>query len=172
MNKEDLLNKIEALEKQFNKQLVEIKEQVNSINSERCKARTKPACGDKYHFLHSDGRIGWAYWSNDVIDLFRFDTGNCFKTAHESNEYRNNLLTKQALKDLALELNNGVEIDWNDCSRKYFICLRGSEDVLTQYYNIYDNCDFVMYCLDENFLDIAKERIGKEKLIKLIKSGV
>ena len=170
MNKEELKNKITDLEKQ----LAEVKEQVNYIEFEGVKkgVREMPKKGEVYYFVDSAGYISHTCWAGGEDDLFRFNTGNCFKTEQEAEEYKENLLTKQALKDLVLELNNGVEIDWNDCNRKYFIYLRDSEEVLGQHYNISNNCRVVEYCLNENFLTIAKERIGEEKLIKLINSGI
>lgn len=170
MNKQELQNKIEDLEKQ----LAEVKEQVNSVGIERIKKgiRQMPIRGDWYWYVDSYGIVTQAKWRDKEADLFRFNTGNCFKTEKEAEDYKENLLTKQALKDLALELNNGVEIDWGKCNPKYFICLSKAGEFLDQCYNIYDNCNTSLYCLDENFLQLAKDRIGEEKLIKLIKSGV
>lgn len=100
-----------------------------------------------------------------------FNTGNCFKSEQEAEEYKENLLTKQQLKDLALELNNGVEIDWeNENQKKYYLeygCYSLDYDITYSYINLGQ-----IYCLNEDFLKIAKDRIGEEKIIKLIKSGV
>lgn len=82
-------------------------------------------------------------------------------------------LTKQQLKNLAQELNNGVEIDWTDCEiDKYYIYLDNSIDELSfGVANSHINLGQV-YCLDSYFLKKAKERIGEERLIELIKSGI
>lgn len=173
MNKKEIENKIEALEKQ----LEELKKEVNSPEFEGIKkgGRWKPECGVVYFYLKHDGYIGSTHWGIEDTDLFRFNTGNCFKTGQEAIDYKENLLTKQALKDLALELNNGVAVDWENYEQSKF----------SIYYNGYrfandlklDNADCYteigqVYCLNTDFLSIAKERIGEEKIIKLIKSGI
>lgn len=170
MNKQELQNKIEDLEKQ----LAEVKEQVNSIEFEGIKkgVRWKPKCGVVYFYLKHDGYIGSTHWGIEDTDLFRFNTGNCFKTEQEAEEYKENLLTKQALKDLALELNNGVEIDWDNKSQSScYIFYEYDYKKLTKQW-LCTLKPFDVPCLNNQFLDIAKERIGEEKLIKLIKSGV
>lgn len=169
MNKEELQNKIEDLEKQ----LVELKEQVNSIEDKEVKkgVRQMPKKYESYYYVDSDGHIYSADWIGNNDDLFRFNTGNCFKTKQEAEEYKENLLTKQQLKDLALELNNGVEINWKDENQvKYYLCYDCFDLEFDTTYSYIDLGR--IYCLNNQFLTIAKERIGEEKLIKLIKSGI
>ena len=171
MKKVDIRNKIDELEKQ----LAELKEQIKLIKNEEINGNIRriPAEGDKYYYLNDFGEIGWANWTNDKIDLFRFNTDNCFKTKEKVKEYKENLLIKQALKNLALELNNGVRINW-DCSTqyKYYILYNNEFKKLTIGFNQIFQCSSKIYCINPNFLDKAKERIGEKKLIKLIKSGV
>lgn len=172
MNKQEIENKIKALEKQ----LEELKKEVNSPKFEGVKkgVRWQPPTGTIYFYLIDDGRTDFMYWGNDNVDLFHFNTGNCFKSEQEALDYRENLLTKQQLKDLALELNNGVEIDWeNGAQTKFSIYYQGHH---VQELRL-DSSDFYteigqVYCLDAIFLETAKDRIGEEKLIKLIESGV
>lgn len=123
MNKQELQNKIEDLEKQ----LAELKEQINYIEVEGIKKgiRQRPKIGEIYYFLGDNGYIYNTEWEDFKEDLFRFNTDNCFKTEQEAKDYKENLLTKQQLKDLALELNNGVEICWNNGQNKYCIAYYG-----------------------------------------------
>lgn len=176
MNKQELQNKIEKLQQQFTQQIEKLKEEINSIENNKSKkgARQKPEIGESYWCLADYGDIRCILWKGDPIDLFHFTTGNCFKTYEEAQDYKENLLTKQALKDLALELNNGVEVNWQNLSQsKFYIYLNFdckrilNSDDTTCYKELGS-----VHCLDENFLTIAKQRIGEEKLIKLIKSGV
>lgn len=170
MNKKALENKIEALEKQLEK----LKKEVNSPEFEGIKkgVRQKPEDGEEYLFIDSFGEIYHNDWCGDYQDLFRYNTGNCFKTEQEALDYKENLLTKQALKDLALELNNGVEIDWdNENQYKYQIYFDYCTSRLSQCW-VTQSPDFNIYCLNSDFIRIAKDRIGEEKLIKLIKSGI
>ena len=171
MNKQQILEQIDELKQKIE----QIENQVNSIKFEGIKkgARQKPKDGEVYFFLDSYGNRIWTKWHNNVQDLFRFNTGNCFKTNKEAIDYKENLLTKQALKDLALELNNGVEIDWDYYYQlKYYIFYNNGLKTLSIDFDRIHRCSSKIYCVNSNFLDIAKERIGEEKLIKLIKSGV
>ena len=171
MNKEELKNKIEDLEKQ----LAELKEQANSIEDEEIKksVRWQPIFGQHYFYLDDRGIIRCVEWQYDDDDLFRFNIGDCFKTEQEAEEYKENLLTKQALKDLALELNEGVEIDWDDRNQKKYCFVYSHNGNKLDYTpnSAWQELGHI-YSLDYKFLKIAKERIGEEKLIKLIKSGV
>lgn len=170
MNKQQILEQIDELKQKIE----ELEKEVNSPEFEGIKkgVRQKPEYGEKYYYLDDGGGINYAYWSNDNIDLCRFSTGNCFNTKQEAEEYKENLLTKQALKDLALELNNGVEVDWKSGEQdKHYLYLDHQTNALSMYWvrvEQYSN----IHCLNPTFLIIAKERIGEEKLIKLIKSGV
>lgn len=170
MNKQELQNKIEDLEKQ----LAEVKEQVNSIEFEGIKkgVRQKPKNDEMYFYIDSCGDIHYSSWNGCGTDSFRFNTGNCFKTEKEAEEYKENLLTKQQLKDLALELNNGVEIDWDDKEQPKFYIYYDYEfkKLISHWLEVVKTYD--VYCLDSQFLAIAIDRIGEEKLIKLINSGV
>lgn len=153
---------------------------VNSPEFEGIKkgGRWQPPTGTIYFYLIDDGRTDFMYWGNDNVDLFHFNTGNCFKSEQEAIDFKENLLTKQQLKDLALELNNGVEIDWDDYTQsKFSIFYNGYRDTQNTQKLKLDSADWYtelgqVYCLDETFLEIAKERIGEEKIIKLIESGV
>lgn len=170
MNKQQILKQIDELKQKVE----ELEKKVNSPEFEGIKkgARQKPKDGEVYFFLDSYGNIIWTKWHNNVQDLFRFNTGNCFKTEQEVEEYKENLLTKQALKDLALELNNGIEIDWDNYKLTKYCIFISCVDVL-YLHSINSNKHLgQVYCYDKDFLTIAKDRIGEEKLIKLIKSGV
>lgn len=173
MNKQQILEQIDELKQKIE----ELEKEVNSpeFNEVKKGVRQKPECGVVYFYLKHDGYIGSTHWGIEDTDLFRFNTGNCFKTKQEVEEYKENLLTKQALKDLALELNNGVEIDWeNYAQSKFSIYYQGyriSQGLKLDSADCYTELGQV-YCLNAEFLTIAKDRIGEEKLIKLIKSGV
>lgn len=170
MKKEKILEQIDEL-----KQKIEMLEKkVTSPEFEGIKkgVRWKPEYEEKYFFVDSCGDIDYRFWEESEADLFRFNTGNCFKTEQEALDYRENILTKQALKDLALELNEGVEIDWKDENqRKYFFNYDNKRDCFLDNLTITLQASNI-YCLNIVFLDIAIDRIGKEKIIKLIKSGV
>jgi len=71
---------------------------------------------------------------------------------------------EQKLKDIALRLNDGRKIDWNNAvQKKYNICydynfmgfLQGST---------YDTNFGLVCCLSDKFLEVALEEIGEEDL--------
>lgn len=175
MNKQELQNKIEDLEKQFNKQISELKEEINSIkfggikNNIRFRAdRNMP-----YYFINNEGMVSMGVEQHRPLDDFRYNSGNYFETDEQAKDFRENILTKQALKDLALELNNGVEIDWKNTRQdKWSIFLDNDDNHLAPLDVIKSQLLGQIYCLDLGFVQQAKDRIGEEKLIKLIKSGV
>lgn len=171
MNKQEIENKIEELEKQIE----ELKKEVNSIEDKKIKkgVRWQPIFGQHYFYLDDRGVIRCVEWQYDDDDLFRFNTGNCFQTEQEAVDFKKNILTKQQLKDLALELNNGVEIDWaNETQKKYCLVYLHNKNKLDYTPNeVWQELGHI-YSLDYKFLEIAKERIGEEKIIKFIKSGI
>lgn len=171
MNKQQILEQIDELKQKIE----ELEKEVKSNKDEGIKkgVRWQPILGKKYFYLDDRGTIRCVEWQYDDEDIFRFNIGNCFKTEQEAEEYKENLLTKQALKDLALELNNGVEIDWDYYYQlKYYIFYNNGLKTLSIDFDRNHQCSSKIYCVNSNFLDIAKDRIGEEKLIKLIKSGV
>ena len=164
MNREELI-------KQKNKIQAELDRLTELIN--KSAERWKPEYGSYYYYLDSHGTVQRTYWNNGVSDNHRYNIGNCFKTEQEVYDYKENLITKQQLKDLALELNKGEEINWhNDTQGKYGIVYSTKNSKLELTTNgMWQEIGHI-YTLDYDFLKIAKERIGEEKLIKLIKSGV
>ncbi len=78
--------------------------------------------------------------------------------------------TLEELKKKAEELNAGEEIDWNNSNQmKYYICYNYYDNKLIFEYSYGIKNLGQIYCLNENFLEIAKEKIGEERLIKLFK---
>ena len=71
----------------------ELKEQVNSIEVEEIKKGVgqRPKIGEIYYFLGDNGRIYDTEWEGSEEDLFRFNTGNCFKTEQEVKEYKEDI---------------------------------------------------------------------------------
>lgn len=164
MNREELI-------KQRDKIQAELDRLTELIN--KPVGRWKPEYGGYYYYLASNGNIIKADWANLEGDYFRFGTGNCFRTEQEARDYKENLLTEQRLKDLAVELNNGVEVNWNDGTQnKYGIVYSNKKSRLEFSPNAMWQELGRIYCLDIRFLEIAKQRIGEERITKLIKSGV
>lgn len=82
------------------------------------------------------------------------------------------LTTRDELQDLADELNKEEPIDWYDRSQeKYSINFDFVEKTLGLNY-CYRLKGLNIYSTNKHFLEIAKERIGEERLIELFKEGV
>lgn len=164
MRLKELEEKYEKLLEELEAQMKELKQ--NCIEEDCKRLRTKK--NELYWFISSDGIIGSSHEENDSVDEIRYRIGNYFKTREEAKEAVKKMKIYTRLKDLALKLNNGEKIDWENTKQaKYFIgCDNSCKKIYTNYiyYNKYMG---QIYCLDENFLDIAKQEIGKENLKKL-----
>lgn len=175
MDKKELQKQYEKLSNQITVMLDEaekLKQKIDSIPDKKAE-RWKPELGGRYFFLNSDGDIISIIWGNTSCDLYRFNVGNCFKTFDEAFDYKENLLTKQQLKDLALELNDGVEIDWDNNNQEKFAISYSYYFKEIKSISVFLCPDLgQVYCISSDFMSEAVKRIGEEKLIKLIKSGV
>jgi len=97
-------------------------------------------------------------------DNFRYNIGNYFLTEKECEEYKKRLLIEQQLKDIALRLNEGKKIGWEDHDQKkyhiYYNHYSEEFDFLTVYYHQIE----CIYCLSNKLLEVALEDIGEEDL--------
>ena len=133
----------------------------------------EPKEHQKYYYINDEGDIVCEEWRIFQEDFFRQSIGNCFETFQEAVDYRDNLTVKQQLKNLALELNDGIEIYWDYFHQpKYYILYDYRFKELLIDFTRTHPCAPDIYCISSNFLEVAKDRIGEEKLIKLIKSGL
>lgn len=178
---EDLRREFEELSKRMTEFGIKLEEYgMEKHNNKRWRAEE----GEKYYlvgeFEKEDVKVGaitleydgYNIESNDAIDIFLYKTRNYFKTKEEAEEYRERLKTYYDLKDLADELNGNEKIDWNDIGQRKY-CIRYDSDgkkLFDDYFYSFKDLGQI-YCLDENFLDIALGRIGKERLEKLFKEG-
>lgn len=139
---------------------------VEEVKEKRC----KPEYNEEYWFINIEGIVGKCNWFDNDVDNYRHLTRNCFKTKKEAQEHADNIKTYYELRDLAIELNEGEEIDWKNSDQwKYYIYYDCDDDFLEQdWYNTIKDAK-VVYCLNDEFLKKAKEKIGEEKLIKLFK---
>ena len=79
----------------------------------------------------------------------------------------------QKIKDIALRLNNGIEIDWNDKDnqKKYCIYYRFLELHEELIQGTVYNVKYIdgSYCLSDKFLETCIKEIGEKELIEYIK---
>ncbi len=166
-DKQDLIKQAEKLQQELDILKKKI-EQCDKTEYIRWRIR-----GEDYFYLNYEGVSYSVTNTNSYADNWRFNTGNYFKTRQEAEDYKENLITKQKLKDLALRLNKGVKMDWDDISQsKFFIFFNTISEKLEYALTSTKQDVGNVYCLKINFLDIAIKEIGEDKLIKLIESGV
>ena len=160
---EKLAEKVKELElvlKETNSQLKKLREKENSF---------KRYIYYKYYYLNDCGGIEIETDEDYPVDNFRYSIGNYFETKEEAENYKEKLIIEQELRDIAMELNKGEKIDWEDTQEKYYL----SYDL--DHYDLLDLCTYsvkdqgAIHCLDKNFKDVAIERIGEERLAKYLK---
>ena len=109
---------------------------------------------------------------NDKFDDLKYNLGLYFKTREDADKYKKHLIITQKLKDIALRLNNGVEIDWNNHDQeKWTIVVHHSDYGNKLQLSIEDFLEFQgsIYCLSDEFLKIAIKEIGEKELIEYMK---
>ena len=119
-NKEELLNKLKQLEKDFNTQVTDIKKQIEECDNKVFKPNK---FGEKYYTISTKGKIGSYSFCNDDFDKEILDFGNYFKTQEEAERKCFEIRLHRKLELFALE-NNDTEIDLNIHSEKYIISYR------------------------------------------------
>lgn len=122
-----------------------------------------------FFYINENTNIGWSFDNN--ISTFAancYKIGNYFKTEEQAEKILEKIKIYVKLKRLAEKLNNGQKIDWdNSKQEKYYIyfCKSDKKIILTNTIGIQDIGQ--IYCLDEDFLEKAKQVIGEENLLKL-----
>lgn len=161
------------------KELEEKLEEIKKENEKRKEGlhakheRWRALFNEKYYYLNDCGGIEIFLESSTLADKYRYEVGNYFQTEKQAGIIRQNRLTYQQLKDIALRLNEGQKIDWKNCyQNKYYIyydwtvgSLASSDDCTVQSL-------ITVYCPNENFLNVALEEIGEERLKQLLEWGI
>ena len=165
------MNNLEEKIKEIEKQLEELKKQLTEENKKDKYKRKRLDYGDYYWFLNNLGEAVMASDYNEDEDNFNYNIGNYFEFEKEAENYKEKLLIEQELKDIAMELNKGEEIDWdNDIQKKYFLEYDFLNSTIVCYkYSTFIKRQGTIYCLNENFKNVAIEKIGKERLTRYLK---
>ena len=155
---------------EINKKIQELQSKVDELKngSNKC-VRWRAKEGEKLFYINFNSssitETEDSGWGN-----FLYQVGNYFKTKQEAEKYRQHLIITQKLKDIALRLNNGREIDWKTKDMKYFIKI-GNNTILEQSWNYYTKYQGSIHCLSDKFLETAIKEIGEQELIDYIKEG-
>lgn len=158
----------QELEETKNK-CTEIEKKIEELEKQESKVRWRGKQCEKYWYISSCGTVSYTMEMNDDQDNRSYEMGNYFRTEEEAEKVAEKIKIYMQLKDLALRLNKGEKIDWeNNNHVKWYICYKkGTVLDLDDMYtcNLQDLGQ--IYCLDKNFLEIAKQEISEENLRKL-----
>lgn len=166
------MNEIEKLkekQEELKKEIEKLGTQIKGLEEQekKCK-RWRADVGGTYYCAYSAGIVEWHYDSRDESSTNRYDLGNYFRTEEEVKKMVEKIKIYTRLKDLALRLNEGREVDWNDFAQdKWHIYYDHHGSLITIISNHSYQDLGQIYCLDSNFLNIAKREIGEENLKKL-----
>ena len=168
------MNEIEKLkekQEELERDLEELGTQINELEKKEITKSGKRWRGvnDRFYwYIESDCEVYGEYETDDDYDNARYETCNYFRTKEEAEKTVEKIKIYTRLKDLALRLNKGKKIDWdNSTSAKWSIDLSNSNNALQCCYAYKGQDVGQIYCLDPDFLNIAKQEIGEENLRKL-----
>ena len=127
----------------------------------------EPEEGEQIYYLLSTGSYDSSKYGN-LYTKERYTIGNCFKTVAEVKAVAEKIQIYTELKRLAEEINT-EPVEWGTTSdSKYKIIYDWTHGSLQTSCNI-NECHGGIYSTNKDFLKIAKERIGEDRLLKLFK---
>lgn len=146
----------------------ELIEKLKLENQEKENKRWRAKIHDSYFYINDFGYADGCHETNAEVDNYRYKIRNYFTTEEGAEEYQEVMNTYYDLMDLAEELNKGRKIDWNnDRQQKFYIYFDFKRNKFVQSYTYVTKDIGQIYCLNENIIGIATEKIGTNKLIKL-----
>lgn len=165
------MNNLEELKQELKNLENKINELENKGIEEINKYKRKRFDYDEYYwYVNIYGAVSETVDGYVEEDYFNYNIGNYFETKEQAENYKEKLLIEQELKDIAMELNKGEEIDWNNKEQeKYYLLYNfDTNNIMFDYY-ISHKIQGAIYCLDTNFMFAAAERIGEERLTRYLK---
>lgn len=163
MNKEELINEINKTKEH----LANMEKMLEECEYERW----KPKEGEYYYYVEASGEIDGTI-NNCLAGDFDYKTikaYNCFQTKEQAEQEAEKILIRRQLEDIARRLNKGVTAGYDHSQKKYFIFWNSELDELRQKDLYWTRTQGVVYCLDENFLNVAIQKIGEERLKKYLR---
>lgn len=151
--------------KELEKQLEELKQQLADSKKSEPVKRWRAEFGNYYNYIDAFGRVDSTKEKNYTEDDYTYNTHNYFETREGAEKHLEKIKVYYELKNLADELNGNEKIDWcNVQQTKYYIIGEIKEKCLAQDTSYLFNTFGTIYCLSDNFLDVAKDRIGVDRL--------
>lgn len=160
MNKQEILDEINKTKEH----LANMEKMLEECDYERW----KPKEDENYWYIDGTSSVTDTCFIPSSNDLKRAKAYNCFRTKEQAEQEAEKILVRRMLEDIARRLNKGKEITWSTLDAKYFLYINRDGKI-----NInFNSCiaiQGVVYCLDKNFLDIAIQEIGEERLKKYLR---
>ena len=157
---------LKELRKKYEELGEEIKRLENLKKSKRWRAELKRI----YYYINNGGELDFCWELGCEIDNFRYKTRNYFETKEEAEKYLEKIEIYYELMDIAEELNGEEEIDWENGEQEKF-SIRYIKGKFRNDFNLnatgLNKSIGNIYCLSANFLKVALERIGADRLKKL-----
>lgn len=131
--------------------------------------RWKPEKNETFYYLNSYNIAIAETWDASSSDAAHYNIHNCFKTREKAEQEAEKILVRKQLEDIARRLNKGRKIDWNTYEQSKYCIELCSDNILTDYF-YFRKTQGVVYCLDENFINIAIQEIGEERLMEYLRN--
>ena len=163
---EELKNNLENYYKDMKAKIEEVEKE--ELKKAETKKRWRAEVNETYYFIDEELECAKATETLHRLDDKMYKYRNYFQTREQAEKVVERIKIYIELKDLAEELNGSEEIDWNNENQyKYDIIYDHGYKTFRQYGFI--DCKDLgqIHCLDKDFLEKAKERIGEDRLKKL-----
>ena len=148
----------------------ELGEEIKRLENLKKNKRWRAELNNCYFNINNDRNICITEEKNNKTDDYRYKTRNYFKTKEEAEKYLEKIEIYYELMDIAEELNGEEEIDWENGEQEKFSIryIKGKfrNDFYLNATGLNKNIGSI-YCLSRNFLGVALERIGADRLKKL-----
>ena len=162
MNKQEILDEINKTKKH----LIDMERILKECEYERW----KPEPNEEYYYVNQVSATSRAVNDEFDIDAARYRTYNCFETEEEAKQEAEKILVRRMLEDIARRLNKGRKIDWNDDNQiKYCIRFDFPLDIISICARLHQKLQGSVYCLSDEFKNVAIQEIGEERLKKYLK---
>lgn len=125
--------------------------------------RWRPAITEQYFIVNGWGIVTKLDASFKKYNEY-YEVYNCFKTKKEAETEAEKIVVRRMLEDIARRLNKGKDFVYNELQEKYYIFWNAELDELNQQSLYWTKTQGVVYCLDENFLNVAIQEIGEKRL--------
>ena len=160
MNKQEIIDEIKKTKEHLANMEKMLKE---------CNGRWKPELNEEYYYVNQVSVTSRDVNGEFDIDVARYRAYNCFKTKGQAELEAEKILVRRQLEDIARRLNKGQEINWNDDSQlKYCIGFDFPFNIIS-IGALYRKLQGSVYCLSDEFKDVAIQEIGEERLKKYFK---